>query len=350
MRGLPPLDAPVEPVTALRRIAWLLERDRQSTYRVEAFRRAARAAHELGRDELQRRAAAGTLTDIGGIGTRTAAVIAEAVAGGLPEYMRRLQDAAPASLADGGHALYARLRGDLHTHTDWSDGGAPLTEMASAAATLGLEWLAITDHSPRLTVANGLSVARLRAQLDEIDAYNDQSDSELRLLAGIEVDILDDGTLDQTTEMLDRLDIVTASVHSKLRMDAAPMTRRLVTAVSDPRCNVLGHCTGRRVGTGRGARPPSTFDAREVFAACAEHGTAVEINSRPERVDPPDDLIELARDMGCLFAIDSDAHAPGQLDFTALGAHRAVQLGIEPERIVTTWPADRVIEWAAART
>ncbi|MEE3852815.1 PHP domain-containing protein [Gordonia sp. LSe1-13] len=346
MRGLPQLTAPVDPVAALTRIAWLLERDRQSTYRVEAFRKAARAAAEVGDDELRRRASARTLTDIRGIGKSTAAVITEAAAGEVPGYLQQLQDTAPASLAEGGDDLYAALRGDLHAHTDWSDGGASLDEMASAAAALGQEWLAITDHSPRLTVANGLSEERLTRQLDEIETLNDLLGDELRVLAGIEVDILDDGTLDQTDAMLDRLDIVTASVHSKLRMDSAPMTRRMVAAVCDPRVNVLGHCTGRRVVRGRGARPPSQFDAREVFSACAEHGTAVEINSRPERVDPPDELIALARDLGCLFAIDSDAHAPGQLDFKALGAHRAEEFGIEPDRIVTTWTVDRVIDWA----
>lgn len=349
MRGLPALDPPVDPVSALRRIAWLLERDRQSTYRVEAFRRAALAAHKVGPHELRHRATARTLTDIPGIGKSTATVIAEAVAGDIPDYLRRLQEQAPEFLAEGGHSLYAQLRGDLHAHTDWSDGGATIDEMASAAAALGQEWLAITDHSPRLTVANGLSVERLRRQLDDIDTHNDRFGGEIRLFSGIEVDILDDGTLDQTDEMLGRLDIVTASVHSALRMDAAPMTRRMVAAVSDRRVDVLGHCTGRRVGSGRGARPPSTFDARAVFGACADHGTAVEINSRPERVDPPDELIELARDLGCLFAIDSDAHAPGQLDFKALGAHRAEQLGIGPDRVVTTWTSERVAEWAADR-
>ncbi len=351
MKPLAPLEAPVDPVVALMRLAWLLERDRQSTYRVEAFRKAAAAARRAGRDELDRRTSARTLTDIPGVGKRTAEVIAEAVGERLPRYLADLQDAAPASLADGGDDLYRAIRGDLHAHTEWSDGGAPLEEMAAAATALGHEWIAVTDHSPRLTVANGLSAERLDRQIRQIEELNherfDTDEGLCRILTGIEVDILDDGALDQTDEMLDRLDIVTASVHSKLRMDAAPMTRRMVAAASDPRVNVLGHCTGRRVGTGRGARPQSVFDARVVFTACLDNRTAVEINSRPERVDPPDELIELARDLGCLFAIDSDAHAPGQLDFKALGAERAERLGIDADRIVTTWPLDRLLEWVS---
>lgn len=350
MKPFDPLEAPVDPVTALSRIAWLLERRRESTYRVEAFRKAARAADDLGADALGRRAAAGTLTEVRGIGKTTAAVIVAAVDGALPEYLAELQDTESAAPLGLGAELYTAIIGDLHAHTDWSDGGASLPEMVSAARASGHEWLAITDHSPRLTVANGLSVERLEAQLDLIDDLNRQVDNGFRILSGIEVDILDDGSLDQTDEMLDRLDIVTASVHSKLRMDAGPMTARMVAAASNPQVDVLGHCTGRRVVTGRGHRPPSTFDAEAVFAACAEHRTAVEINSRPERIDPPDDLIDLAADLGCLFAVDSDAHAPGQLEFKALGAGRAAEHGIDPDRILTTWPLDRLVKWTGNRS
>ncbi len=160
------------------------------------------------------------------------------------------------------------------------------------------------------------------------------------------MDILEDGELDQTEEMLGRLDVVTASVHSKLAMNAGPMTRRMVTAVCNPRVNVLGHCTGRLVTGSRGVRAQSSFDAKAVFEACLEGNTAVEINSRPERCDPTDELLGLARDLGCLFAIDSDAHAPGQLDMKAYGCERAERLGIPAERIITTWPVEKVLEWA----
>ena len=149
--------------------------------------------------------------------------------------------------------------------------------------------------------------------------------------------------------MLAQLDVRVASVHSKLRMDSAPMTHRMVEAVKNPFTNVLGHCTGQMVMGARGKRPPSEFDAKKVFEACVENDVAVEINSRPERRDPPTKLLELAHDIGCVFSIDSDAHAPGQLDFLWYGAERAEAAGIDPDRIVTTWSRDRLLAWADKR-
>ncbi|GAA4678861.1 PHP domain-containing protein [Nocardioides nanhaiensis] len=336
------------PVAALRRIAFLLERAREDTYKVKAYRGAAAAVLPLGDDEVVRRAAEGTLTDLPGVGASTAKVIAAAARGEVPDRLARVEEelAGPLTADRAGEELRAALRGDLHSHSDWSDGGSPLEEMAMTALELGHEYLVLTDHSPRLKVARGLSAERLAKQLDVIDAVNEHLGGGFTLLKGIEVDILDDGRLDQTTAMLDRLDLRVASVHSKLRMDGAAMTRRMVAAVHQPHTNVLGHCTGRLVTGGRGTRPPSDFDARAVFEACAEQGVAVEINSRPERRDPPTALLELARDLGCLFSIDSDAHAPGQLDFLVLGCERAEAAGIEPDRIVNTWPRDRLIAWA----
>lgn len=334
----------MDPVAALRQIAYYKDRERQESRRVMAYRNAADILEQLDEATLRRHGQAGSWQSIPGIGPKTAKVIAQAWAGREPDQLIELRSAAKDL---GGGEIRAALRGDLHLHSNWSDGSAPIDEMMATAAALGHEYCALTDHSPRLTIANGLSPERLRKQLDVIDGLRERF-APMRILTGIEVDILDDGSLDQDPELLDRLDIVVASVHSKLAMDAAAMTRRMVRAVSDGRADVLGHCTGRLVAGGRGMRAESKFDAEKVFTACRDHGTAVEINSRPERRDPPTRLLELARDIGCVFSIDTDAHAPGQLDFLGYGAQRALDAGIEAERIVNTWPAERLLAWAAA--
>jgi putative hydrolase len=330
----------VEAADALRRIAFELERGGAPTYRVRAFRRAAQVVDGLAPGELGRRAAAGTLEALPGIGATTAQVITEAVGGQQPGYLARLLADQPPSPRDG---LRAALRGDCHTHSDWSDGGSPPREMAEAARDLGHEWIALTDHSPRLTVANGLSAERLAAQLELIGELNDEL-APFRILTGIEVDILEDGSLDQREDLLRQLDVVVASVHSQLRMPAGPMTRRMVAAVRNPHVDVLGHCTGRllsdRSQGGRGRRPESVFDPEAVFGACLEAGVAVEINCRPERRDPPGRLLRLAAEAGCLFAIDTDAHAPGQLDWLVNGTVRAEQAGIAADRVINTRRAD----------
>jgi putative hydrolase len=234
------------------------------------------------------------------------------------------------------------LKGDCHVHSDWSDGGSPIEEMAIAARDLGHDYIVLTDHSPRLTVARGLSPDRLREQLDVVAEINERM-HPFRILTGIECDINLDGSLDQEPELLARLDLVVASVHSKLRMPSDEMTPRMVAAISNPHTDVLGHCTGRLV-TGRG-RPESDFDAEVVFAACAQFDVAVEINSRPERLDPPKRLLRLAVEAGCKISIDTDAHAPGQLSWQPLGCERAVQTGVPPETIVNTWSADDLVRW-----
>jgi putative hydrolase len=193
-------------------------------------------------------------------------------------------------------------------------------------------------------VAHGLDAERLRRQLEVVAEINERL-APFRLLTGIEVDILEDGALDQAEDLLARLDVVVASVHSKLRMEAAEMTRRMVAAVASPHVDILGHCTGRIV-VGRG-RPPSTFDAEVVFAACAQFDTAVEINCRPERLDPPRPLLRMALEAGCKVAIDTDAHAPGQLEWQPYGCVRAAECEVPLESIVNSWSADELVGWAA---
>jgi len=330
-------------VTALRRAAFLLERGGATSYRADAFRAAVRSLERTGADEVRDRLAAGTLTDLPGVGARTAEVATAAAAGGPVPYLVDLEQKYPAAEATGdGAALRAALRGDLHAHTEASDGSTTVQEMVLAAMDLGHEYLAITDHSPRLTVANGLSPARLRAQIEQIEALN-RAIAPFRVLTGIEVDILDDGGIDQEPELLDRLDVVVASVHSKLRMDRAAMTRRMRAAVANPRVDVLGHCTGRQL-TGKRQRPQSEFDAEAVFADCAEHGVAVEVNCRPDRLDPPHALLDVAVAAGCTFTIDTDAHAPGQLSWQPVGCDRAAAHGIGPDRVLDAWPLDRLRE------
>jgi putative hydrolase len=334
----------MQPADALDRIVYLLDRVLAEGQKVKAFARARDVVLATDDDELARLHRAGKLTDLAGVGPTTGKVIAEALDGGTPGYLAQLEEETVLPMGEGS-GLRAALRGDCHTHSTWSDGGAPIEKMARTAIALGHEYMVLTDHSPRLTVARGLTAERLRAQLDEVDRLNEAL-APFRILTGIEVDILPDGELDQREDLLARLDVVVASVHSKLRMERADMTRRMVAAVASPHVDILGHCTGRKL-VGRG-RPPSVFDAEIVFAACAQFDTALEINCRPERQDPPDDLVELALNWGLRFAVDTDAHAPGQMEWQVYGCDKAARHAIDPDRIVNTMKADDLVAWAAS--
>lgn len=332
-------------LTALDRAVHLLDRGFAPAQKVRAFRNARAVLADLDDDELIARAAGGTLTDLAGIGPSTASVITDAVTDGPGTYLADL-DRTTRPDPGVGAPMREALRGDCHLHSDWSDGGAALADMAATAAGLGHEYMVITDHSPRLTVAHGLSPERLREQLGLIEELNTQL-APFRILTGMEVDILLDGSLDLPEDLLATLDVVVASVHSKLAMPEAEMTRRMVLAAASPHVDILGHCTGRQiVGTGRA---PSRFDADLVFAACARFGTAVEINCRPERQDPPDDLLDAALAWGCLVSIDTDAHATGQLEWQWSGCDKAVRHDIEPSRVINTWSATELVDWTASK-
>ncbi|HET6381509.1 MAG TPA: PHP domain-containing protein [candidate division Zixibacteria bacterium] len=328
----------------LRRIVFLLEAANEPSYRVTAFRRAARTIGRMDPAELAERARTGRLRELPGIGEVLERTITESLRGEEPVYLRRLEAAGGRMVAEIGAELCAALRGDCHVHSDWSDGGASIREMAEAARELGREYIVLSDHSRNLTVANGLSAERLERQLAEVAELNREL-APFRILTGIEVDILPDGTLDQEPELLARLDVVVGSVHSELRMESRLMTRRMVTALADPLLDILGHCTGR-MRSGRRSRPPSAFDAEIVFAAAARFDKGIEVNARPERLDPPKRLLRLAVEAGCRVSIDSDAHAPGQLAWLPYGCDRAAACGVPVASVVNVMSADELVAWA----
>jgi putative hydrolase len=330
------------PVEALERVVHCLDRAHETGFKTKAFVRALEVVRATPPDELAERAAAGTLTKLDGIGDSTARLITEALRGDT-SYVEKIEAETGVTLTDGGARYRAALRGDCHLHSLWSDGGATIEAMAKTARSLGHEYMVLTDHAPRLTIAHGLSKERLEQQLADVAVLNEKM-APFRILTGIEVDILEDGTLDHDDAVLAQLDVVVASVHSKLRMERQPMTERMVRAVASPHVDILGHCTGRMIGK----RDPSTFDADYVFAACAQFHTAVEINCRPERLDPPRELIDVAIDFGCYFSIDSDAHATGQLEWQPHGCNRAAERNVPLDRVINTWGADDLLQWVQA--
>jgi putative hydrolase len=330
------------PEAVLERALHYLDRAHDKGFRAKAFARALDVVRSTPEEELAQRAETGTLTELDGIGDTTARLITAAIDGETdPPYLRELDASTKVPITVEGQRYRDALRGDCHLHSRWSDGGAEIEAMAATAQALGHEYMVLTDHSARLTIAHGLNRERLKQQLDDVAAINERV-APFRILSGMEVDILQDGALDLGEDLLARLDIVVASVHSKLRMEHKEMTRRMLSAVASPHVDILGHCTGRMIGR----RPPSTFDADVIFAACKQFETAVEINCRPERLDPPGELLDLAVAYDVYFSIDSDAHATGQLEWQPHGCNRAAEHGVPLDRVVNTWPVDRLLDWA----
>ncbi len=329
------------PVEALERVVHCLDRAHDTGFKAKAFVRALDVVRTMPPDDVQARTEAGTLTELDGIGDSSARVIREAL-DGSSDYLDTLDRKTQVSITPGGERYRSALRGDLHLHSRWSDGGATIEAMARTAIALGHEYMVLTDHSPRLTIAHGLSRDRLEAQVVDVAELNERL-APFRIFTGIEVDILEDGRLDHSDDVLEQLDVVVASVHSKLRMPEKEMTERMVRAVASPHVDILGHCTGRLIGK----RDPSAFDPDYVFAACAVFHTAVEINCRPERLDPPRPLLQMAIEHGCWFTIDSDAHSTGQLEWQPHGCDRAAEVGVPLDRIINTLDADGLVRWVA---
>jgi putative hydrolase len=333
----------------LRRIAYTLEKVPDRRHQARAFGHAARTLANMDAGELRWRFETHSLDELPGIGKTIAGVISELMTKGETSYLDSVPPVVErkANLSGLAGRLLDALKGDCHCHSEWSDGQVPVEEMAIAARDIGHEYMVLTDHSPSLTIARGLTRERLESQLLLVEEIN-QVMKPFRILTGIEVDILADGSLDQDDDILARLDVVVGSVHSKLRQPAEEMTPRMLKAIANPHIDILGHCTGRLV-TGRG-RPQSQFDAEKVLAACAANGVAVEVNSRPERLDPPNDLLKLAIDAGCVFSIDSDAHTPGQLSWQDYGCEHAAVSGLQPERVINTLDADDLLGWIVLRS
>jgi putative hydrolase len=317
----------------LAEIAYLL-RHKGDAYRARAF---TRVASMLLRDrpDLDALAGTGQLERLEGVGAGIARTLTELVREERSDYLDRLRQEVSPELATVEPVLEISplvemgYRGDIHCHTDWSDGGATVLEMGRAAQARGYEYLAITDHSPRITVVNGLGPERLAAQRRLIDQANSEL-SGLTILQGVEVDINEDGSLDEPDEALAALDLVIASPHVKLRMEPAAMTERMLRAVEHPHVDVIGHPTGRRPGSRQGA----SYDFEAVFRSAAEHGVVLEIDCDPARMDLSPELARTAASLGCRLSLDSDAHAPDQLIYVDLGVWTARRAGIASDRLV----------------
>ena len=230
------------------------------------------------------------------------------------------------------------IKGDLHAHTDWSDGHESIEAMALAAKALGYQYLAITDHSGGRGIAHGLDGERLRRQIDEIKQVNQQLDG-IRLLSGIEVDIRADGSLDLPQELLAELDIVIAAIHSGMTQSEEQITRRILGAIENPNVDVIAHPTCRLLGE----REPVAVDLEAVFRAAAKHNKALEINAMPSRLDLKDIHAYRARELGVKLVLGTDAHSSGHLGFMRFGIGVARRGWCQPEHILNTRPVDEVL-------
>jgi putative hydrolase len=320
---------------ALSEIGYLLRQNPDEVFRAKAFSAAAWSV-AISRPDIEALHKANNLSSIDGVGAGIAKVLTELVETGQSRYLERLRTEMGQPARDDESTIdLSAYQGDVHSHTNWSDGKATMFDMARGAEALGYKYLAITDHSPRIKVVNGLNAERLLAQSKELAEVQAQLES-LTLLQGIEVDILEDGALDLPDVVLELLDIVIASPHVKLRQEPAAMTERMLRAVSHPHVDIIGHPTGRRPGSREGA----TYDFEAVFKEAAHHGAAVEIDCDPARMDLSPEMARLAFECGCYFSLDADAHMPAELAYVPMAAWMARRAGIPQNRILNFLDVD----------
>jgi putative hydrolase len=314
---------------ALSEIGYLLRQDEKERFRAKAFSAAAWSI-ALQRPDLESLRRTESLTQIEGVGEGIARVLSDIVQTGQSRYLNRLREQMQQPARDDESELdFDDYQGDVHSHTNWSDGRATMLEMAQGAQALGYSYLGITDHSPRITVVHGLNAERLVAQSREMAEVQKQVDG-VTLLQGIEVDILEDGALDLPDAVLEILDVVIASPHVKLRQEPAAMTERMLRAASHPHVDVIGHPTGRRPGSREGA----SYDFEAVFKEAAKHGIALEIDADPARMDLSPEMARLAFQCGCNFVVDADAHAPAEFAYVPMALWMGRRAGIPKERIL----------------
>jgi DNA polymerase (family 10) len=322
-------------------------------------KRALQIAGELGISstaELAEAIRAGRLRGVAGLGPKSEERILRGLGvadadGALREALRALPPdpavddivavlAAHVGPAAGGSGLIGAgdIRGDLHTHTDLTDGIVPLRGMLAAAQDRGYEYYAVTDHAPNL-VMQRMTDEKMLAQRDELRAL--AGDFSLALLHGTELNIAADGSVDWDDDFLSGFDVCVASVHSSFGQDRATMTRRFVTAAENPRVNVIGHPLTRKVGR----RPPVDVDLEALYAACARTGTALEVNCSPDRMDLPPEYIAAAKAAGVKFAVDTDAHSLVDLTNLRYGVAAARFGGLTSDDVINAWPLGRLEEF-----
>ena len=325
----------IEAAQVLSEIGYLLRQDPNEKFRAKAFSTAAWSL-AVERPDLTALDNRNELTSLEGVGPGIAKVLAEVLETGNSRYLDRLREQMKQPARDDESVLdFADYQGDIHSHSKWSDGKATMLEMARGAKAMGYQYLGVTDHSPWIKVVNGLNADRLLAQSREMAEVQAQVPG-LALLQGIEVDILEDGSLDLPDMVLELLDVVIASPHVKLRQEPAAMTERMLRAVSHPHVDVIGHPTGRRPGSRDGA----TYDYEAVFREAARRHVALEMDCDPARMDLSPEMARLAMECGCNFALDADAHAPAEFAYVPMGMWMARRAGIPKEKIINFRPLD----------